>query len=175
MSVQKALDIFGKSVVKQSRTQLTKKDKNASKSLWNSISYEAKESKNSFELSFSMEDYGAFINDGVVGTEQNKTTSGGLKLGKKKFRYKKGIKNKPSYKHFIKWATSKGIVSRNKKGQFATKRGLAEAVSWSVWRGGSKTTNFFTRPFEVAFKKFPTEIAEAYGLEAEKLLEIALA
>ena len=174
MEVKKALDIFGKSVVKQSRTQLTKKDKNASKSLWNSISYDAKSSKNSFELSFSMENYGAFINDGVVGTEQNKTKSGGLKLGKEKFRYKKGIENKPSYTHFIKWASSKGIESRNKKGQFSTRIGLAVAISWSVWRKGHKTTNFFTRPFDLAFNKLPEQLVEAFGLEVDKLLKLTV-
>ena len=174
LEVKKALDKFGKSVVKQSRTQLSKKKKNASKDLWNSIDYDLKVSKNSFELSFEMEDYGQFINDGVKGIEENRTKSGGLKLGSKKFSYKKGIKNKPSYKHFLKWVTQKGIVGRNKKGQFITKVGLASAISWSVWKKGSETTSFFTRPFEVAFKQLPDDLVEAYGLEVDALLKLSL-
>jgi len=175
LEVKKALDIFGKSIVKQSRTQLTKQKKNASKDLYNSIDYDLKVSKNSFELSFKMEDYGQFINDGVVGTEENKTKSGGLKLGKKKFKYKKGIKNKPSWKHFDKWLFSKGISPRDKNtGRFLTRRGVAEAISWGVWTGGLKTTNFFTRPFEVAFKKLPDELLKAYGLEIDQLLKLSL-
>ncbi len=171
MEVKNTLDKFGKSVVKQSRTQLSKKKKNVSKDLWNSIGYDLKVSKNSFEMSFSMEDYGAFINDGVVGTEENKTKSGGLKLSDKKFRYKKGIKNKPSYKHFLKWVTQKGIQGRNKKtGRFITKVGLASAISYSVWKGGQETTSFFTRPFEVAFKQLPEDLVEAFGLEVDPLL-----
>jgi hypothetical protein len=174
LEVKKALDIFGKSVIKQARTQLTKKKKNASKDLYNTLDYNLKVSKNSFQLEFEMEDYGQFINDGVKGTEENRTKSGGLKLGSERFSYKKGIKNKPSYKHFVKWAARKGIVGRNKKGRFITKRGLAEAISYSVWRKGSKTTNFFTRPFEVAFKKLPDELVEAYGLEVDALLKLSL-
>lgn len=174
LEVKKALDKFGKSVVKQTRTQLTKKKKNASKALYNSIGYDLKVSKNSFEFSFEMEDYGAFINDGVKGTEENKTITGGLKLGNKKFSYKKGIKNKPSYKHFLKWSSRKGIVGRNKKGQFITKIGLASAISYGVWRGGLETTNFFTRPFEVAFKQLPDELVKAFGLEVDKLLKFSL-
>ena len=175
MSVKKALDKFGKSAVKQSRTQLTKKKKNASKDLYNSIDYNLKVSKNSFEMSFSMEDYGAYINDGVKGTEENHTKSGGLKLGGSKgFAYKKGIKNKPSYKHFTKWITRKGITARNKKGQFSTKIGLAVAISYSVWRKGQKTTDFFTRPFDVAFKQLPEDLVEAFGLEVDKLLKLTL-
>ena len=172
MSVKKALDIFGKSVIKQSRTQLSKKKKNASKDLYNTLDYDLKVSKNSFELSFEMEDYGAYINDGVKGTEENHVKSGGLKLGSKNFAYKQGIKNKPSYKHFVKWVSRKGITPRNKKGQFSTKVGLAVAISYSVWRKGQATTNFFTRPFEVAFKQLPDQLVEAFGLQVDNLLKL---
>jgi hypothetical protein len=172
LDVKNALDKFGKSVVKQSRTQLAKQKKNASKTLSKSIGYDLKVSKNSFEMTFSMEKHGAYINDGVVGTEKNKTSSGGLKLGSQKFKYKKGIENKPSWKHFDKWLYSKGIAPRSKQsGKFVTRRGVAEAISYSVWRGGQKTTNFFTRPFEVAFKQLPDQLVEAYGLEVDTLIE----
>jgi len=67
MYVKDALDKFGKYIVQQSRSNLTKSKKNASKELYNSISYEAKEHKNSFSFSLSMEDYGQFIDAGVKG------------------------------------------------------------------------------------------------------------
>lgn len=171
MFVKKALDKFGKNVIKQSRTQLSKKKKNASKTLYDSLDYDLKVSKNSFELSFEMEDYGKFINDGVVGTEKNKTKGGGLKLSNKKFKYKKGIENKPSYKHFDKWTIRRGIAPRNNKGQFTTRRGIAEAISWSVWRNGLETTEFFSRPFEDAFKKLPNELLESFGLQVDELFK----
>ena len=74
MDVKNSLDKFGKSVVKQSRTQLTKKKKNASKALYNSIDYDLKVSKNSFELSFSMEDYGTFVDKELKVLEEQRQT-----------------------------------------------------------------------------------------------------
>lgn len=39
---------------------------------------------------------------------------------------------------------------------------------------GLKTTNFFTEPFETAFKRLPDEIIEAYGLDIESLLKTSI-
>jgi len=44
----------------------------------------------------------------------------------------------------------------------------------SIWNKGIETTNFFTRPFELAFKKLPDELIEAYSLEVENLLKYSL-
>ena len=170
MRLNKALNKFAKDVIKQSRTRLTKQKINASKDLYNSLDYKLKISPNSFELSFSMEDYGKFINDGVKGAEEDRTKKPKLRLGDKKFKYKKGKENKPSHKHFDKWTIKKGIAPRSSSGQFLTRRGLTEAISYSVWRRGIKTTEFFTIPFEQQFKKLPNEIAEAYGLDLVQLL-----
>ena len=52
--LKEALDNFGKYVVQQSRSNLTKKDKNVSKGLYNSIKYDTKVSKNSFELTIRL-------------------------------------------------------------------------------------------------------------------------
>jgi len=41
----------------------------------------------------------------------------------------------------------------------------------SIWNKGLETTNFFSRPFELAFKKLPDELIEVYGLEVERLLK----
>jgi hypothetical protein len=169
-----ALDDFGKYVVQQSRRNLTKDKKNASKKLYDSIKYDYKVNKNSFELTFLMEDYAAYINDGVVGTEQNLTKNSNLSLGSQKFRYKKGIENKPSRKHFDKWSVQKGFAPRNKKGQFQTRIGMTIAISYAVWRKGLETTNFFTQPFERAFKRLPDDIVEAYGLELDSLMETTI-
>ena len=50
MSVPLSLENFGKRVKKEARTALTKKDKNASKELYDSISYKFEQFKNSFHL-----------------------------------------------------------------------------------------------------------------------------
>jgi hypothetical protein len=44
----------------------------------------------------------------------------------------------------------------------------------SIWNKGLKTTDFFSRPFELAFKKLPDELIEAYSLEVENLLKYTL-
>ena len=69
-NVQKELNRFAKYVVTQSRSNLTRQKKNASKQLWQSIDYDLKVSKNSFQLEFLMEDYGIFQDKGVSGTEK---------------------------------------------------------------------------------------------------------
>jgi len=174
LDVKKSLDKFGKSVVKQSRTQLTKKKKNASKKLYESIDYDLKVSKNSFELSFLMEDYGKFIDRGVHGV--GGTKADGSKWKKKKvtgsnFRYKS---KRPPAKAFNGWVIKKGIAPRSKTGQFTSRKGLLFAIAESVYRTGQETTNFFTRPFEVAFKQLPDDLVKAYGLEVDQLLKLSL-
>ena len=174
MSVKQALDKFGKSVIKQSRTQLSKKDKNASKKLYNSLDYNLKVSKNSFELSFEMEDYGKFIDKGVKGV-------GGTKADGTKWKQKRVTNNdykyktkRPPAKAFSEWTVRRGIAPRNKAGQFTSRKGLMFAIANSVYHTGLETTNFFTRPFEVAFKQLPDELVEAYGLQVDELLKFSL-
>ena len=180
--VKKALDIFGSSVVNGARRNLAQKDKNSSKALSNSLAYDSKASKNSFEFSLSMEDYGEFIDAGVkgIGGSRKKPNAKGelayklKKVTNNKFKYKKGIQNKPSYKHFNGFTIRRGIAPRSKGGQFTKRRGLMEAISQSVWHTGLETTNFLKDPFDKYFKTLPEKVVEAYALEVEDLLEFSL-
>ena len=170
MSVTDTFNKFGKSIVKQSRTNLTKKGHNFSKKLYNSIDYEVKEFANSFSFSLSMEDYGDFIDKGVRGaggvrktTSNYKNTNNKGKLWKikaKRSKYKYGKSGGISAKHFTAWAAAKGISPY--------------AVAKAVYHQGIETTNFYSRPFELAFKKLPEDIVEAYGLELDKFLEASI-
>ena len=142
MFVKKALDKFGSSVIKQSRTQLTKKKKNASKGLYDSLDYNLKVSRNSFELSFVMEDYGKFIDKGVKGV-------GGAKADGSQWKKKRVTNNDFKYKSkrppasaFSQWTVRRGIAPRNKAGQFTTRTGLQFAIANSVYHTGLETTNF---------------------------------
>ena len=180
MSVRKALDKFGKSVIKQSRTQLSKKNKNASKSLWDSLEYKVKVSKNSFQLDFLMEDYGKFIDKGVTGKNDSnfkgkkKTVNkslAGYHFGSGKFKGK-GDQWK---KRINTWMLSRGIAPRDKEsGKFIKRDTVNYLIRRSIYQHGSKATEFFSRPFEVAFKQLPDELVEAYGLEVDKLLKLAV-
>ena len=57
----KRLNAFGKYVVSQSRTNLTKSKKNFSKRLYNSISYTIDETSSGSRLYIEMEDYEFWI------------------------------------------------------------------------------------------------------------------
>ena len=174
MSVLNELNKFGKSVIKQSRTNLTKKKKNASKSLYNSIGYTAKESKNSIQISFEMEDYGKFIDKGVKGVGGTKANGQPWKVKKVDNSLYKYTNKRPPASVFSKWAVRRGIAPRSKGGQFTSRKSLQFAIANSVYHTGLETTNFFTKPFETAFKRLPEEIIKAYGLEVDNLLKAAL-
>ncbi len=155
MRVKDVLNTFGKRVIKQSRTNLTKKKKNASKGLYNSLKYNLKVSQNKYELYFEMEDYGSFIDRGVKGaggvrksTSKFKRTNNKGKLWKLKKvtnnDFKFGKSGGISPKHFTKWAKSKGLSPF--------------AVAKSVYHTGLETTNFFTKPLENEFNKLPDDL-----------------
>jgi len=160
-----ALDDFGKYVVQQSRSNLSKNDKNVSKNLYNSINYETKVNKNSFELTINMVDYGKFIDKGVKGSKSS------AKAPNSPFKYTNKM---PPAKVFSDWIVRKGFAPRNDKGQFQSRKSLQFAIARSVFLTGIKTTNFLTTPFERAFKRLPEDIVEAYGLELDSLMETTI-
>lgn len=164
-NVQTALDNFGKHVVKQSRSNLTRKKKNVSKELYKSLDYKAKVSKNSFELTFLMADYGKFIDKGVKGSESS------VKAPKSPFKYTNKM---PPSKVFDKWSVKRGFAARDEKGKFKSRKSINFAIARSIFLKGIETTNFFTKPFEDAFKKLPNELVEAYSLEVDTLLNSSL-
>ena len=69
-NVKEELNRFAKYVISQSRANLTRGKKNSSKQLYNSLDSNVKVSKNSFELSFLMEDYGVYQDKGVSGVKR---------------------------------------------------------------------------------------------------------
>lgn len=174
MLVKKALDKFGSLVVDGAQKELKRKKKNASSRLSKSLDYKVKVSKNSFQLDFLMEDYGKFIDKGVKGIGGSKAD--GSKWKKKRvtnnlYKYKT---KKPPASAFNAWTVKRGIAPRDEKGRFTTRKSLQFAIANSVYHTGLETTNFFTKPFEKAFKKLPEELVKAYGLEVDKLLKLAI-
>lgn len=176
MSVSDSLNRFGKLVVKEAKTALTKKKKNASKELYDSLSYEFKENKNSFELSINMSEYGKFIDKGVTGKGQNPKKQvfkslGGFKFGSGNFKGKGGEWKK----RIDKWMYSRGIAPRDKKtGRFIKRDTVNYLIRRSIYTHGLEPTLFLTKPFESAFKSLPDELINAYGLEVDKLLSDVL-
>ena len=146
-----ALDNFAKKVVKNSKQRLSRKNSDT-RNLEGSIGYDLKVHKNSFSLTFSMLDYGEFVDEGVRGAESSS------RAPQSPFSYTKAIK--PSAKHFMGWAKRKGLNPF--------------AVRESVWSKGTKPTNFFKKPFEYAFDQLPDLVVEQFGLDVDEFLEQAL-
>ena len=158
-NVQKELNRFGKYVVSQSRANLTRQKKNASKQLWQSVDYDLKVSKNSFQLEFLMEDYGIFQDKGVSGTEVKYNTP-----------YKYTNKMPPPSK-LDKWIVKRNLKGvRDKDGKFISRKSLQFMIARSIYKKGIKPSLFFTKPFEKAFKNINKDLIEAYRLDVEKLL-----
>tara|TARA_R110000796_G_scaffold251608_2_gene383470 strand:+ start:307 stop:822 length:516 start_codon:yes stop_codon:yes gene_type:complete len=167
MSVDAALNRFGKVVVKEAKTALTKQDRNVSKELYNSIRFDSKVSKNSFELSIYMADHGKFLDQGVKGK------SSSLKAPNSPFQFGSGTGKKGGLtKGIDKWVRARRIQFRDKKsGKFMSFQNTAFLIARSVYQKGTKETKFITKPFNAAYKNLPEEVVKAYGLQVEQLLK----
>lgn len=162
-NVQKELNRFAKYVVTQSRSNLTRQKKNASKQLWQSIDYDLKVSKNSFQLEFLMEDYGIFQDKGVSGTEKKYNTP-----------YKYTNKMPPPSK-MDKWIVKRNLKGvRDKNGKFISRKSLQFMIARSIYKKGIKPSLFFTKTFEKAFKNINEDLIEAYKLDVQKLMETTI-
>ena len=154
--LQKELNKFRDYVVSQAKSNLTRQGKNSSKSLYNSIKGNVKANPNSFEMDFSMEEYGFYQDKGVSGVKKKYNTD---------FKYTSKM---PPAKAFDKWIIRKGLAPRE-KGKFKSRKSLSFAIARSVYINGIKPSLFFTKPFEKAFKRLPNDLIEAFGLDAIKL------
>lgn len=164
------LDNFGSYIVQQSKTNLSKKRKKDTGELYNSISYELSVSKNSFQVSFKMTDYGEFVDLGVKGV------SSSFKAPNSPFKFGTGTGGTGGLtKGVTGWVKRKRIQFKNKgNGKFMSYEQTAFLIRNSIWNKGIETTNFFSRPFELAFKRLPDDLIETYALEVEDLLKYSL-
>ena len=158
-NVKDELNRFAKYVISQSRANLTRGKKNSSKDLYNSLDSSVKVSKNSFELSFFMEDYGVFQDKGVSGVKKKYNTP---------YSYKSKM---PPPSKMDKWIVKKGIAPRDKSGKFISRKSLQFIIARSIFNNGIKPSLFFTKPFKKAFKGLNKDLVEAYKLDVEQLMK----
>lgn len=166
VNVKKELTSFSKLVIKQSRQNLTKQKHNYTKQLYDSLSYQIKESKNSFLLKFEMDKHGDFQDKGVSGTQKKYDTPYSYKASSNLvgLELATGI--------FAKWAKAKNFRFRTALGRFAegNYKQIGIVLAKSIKKKGIKPTNFFTRPFRQNFEKLPKELVDAYALDVQDLL-----
>ena len=149
-NTEKALEKFGKYLVKESRKNLTRKNKNNTKRLYDSLDYEVKVMPNSMTFDFLMEEYGEWVDKG-------------RKAGKM-----------PPQKEILKWVSQRRIQFRDNRGRFETYRTTAFLIARSIGKRGIPASNFYSRPFNLGFKKLPTAVQEAYALDVEEFLEYTI-
>jgi len=154
------LNKFAKYVIQQSRSNLSKGKKNASKELYNSLDYDILQKGDNTSLSFKMADYGKFQDRGVSGTEKKYNTP---------YSYTTKM---PPRKAFDKWIVRKGIAPRGKGGKFLSRQSLQYLIARAIYRKGIKPSMFFTKPFQAAFKRLPDDLLEAYAIGLEKQIQL---
>ena len=162
INTERALNKFGKAVVQQSRSRLTKEKKNATSDLYNSLSFTpAKISNNGNIVSFSFEmlDYGEYVDKGVSGVDQKHDTP---------YAY---TTKPPPPSVFAEWAKAKGFKPRDKNGKFITNKAFGFIMSRHIFSKGQKPTKFFSLSFEQQFKKLPEEIVKAFNLDLDNFLD----
>ena len=177
-NVKDELNRFAKYVISQSRANLTRAKKGGG-SLYKSLDSNVKVSKNSFELSFLMEDYGVFQDKGVKGKDPSKVSPNAKITGQQapNSEYKFGSGKTGNYKGFVlsieKWAKKKNIRLRDKKGKFTkgNYKTIAHIIAGNIYNRGIKPSLFFTKPFEKAFKGLNKDLVEAYKLDVESLMK----
>ena len=149
-NTRKALDKFGKYLVKESRKNLTRKKKNVTNSLYESLDFDVKAMPNSFEFDFLMNEYGEWVDKG-----------------------RKAGKN-PPFSPLRKWVQDRRIQFRSNKGKFQSYDQTAWAIVKSIGKKGIPASNFYSRPFNLGYAKLPNEIVEAYALDVEDFLEFTI-
>jgi len=157
-----ALNKFGKFVIQQARSRLTKGDKNVNKKLYNSLEYLPFKTGDSIGVKFFMEKYGMFQDRGVKGSKSNY-----LENKNTPFSYKSKMPPPSAFADFIK---RKGIKGRDKKGRFITNKSLQFLIARSVFQKGIKASMFFTKPFNQAFEKLPAELQENFVKDIENII-----
>ena len=176
--LQKELNKFRDYVISQARANLTRGKKNDTKGLYNSLKGNVKAMPNSFSMSFSMDDYGVFIDKGVRGKDPSKVSPNakikGQQAPNSPYRFGTGSARGQwgSFKLQIeRWARKRNIRFRDKNGKYSagSYKSLSHVIASNIYARGLKPSLFFTTPFEKAYKNLPNQLVEKYGLEAEKL------
>ena len=167
-NVNAVLTRFRDYVIQQSRSNLSKSDKNVSKELYNSLKGEILTENNYSIVGFSMAEYGQFVDKGVRG----KTSS--LKAPNSPFRFGTGSGKKGGLtKGIDKWVRARGFQFRDKKsGKFLSYEQTGFLISRSIFHKGIKPSLFFTKPFEAGYKKYiDTDLMKAFGQDVDTMVD----
>jgi hypothetical protein len=169
--LKESLEKFSKYVVTEAKQNLSRKDKNVKGKLSDSIKGETFVMPNSIGIYFSMEDYGMFQDKGVRG----KTSSTKAPNSPYRFGTGSGSGGIGLGAAIRQWVKDRRFQFRDRvNGRFLSFESTAFLISRSIWNKGIAPSEFFSKPFEEAFKTLPDQLIKAYGLEVDKLLKSSL-
>ena len=158
-ALERYLNSFGKYVVQQSRTNLTKGKKNVSKDLYNSISFKVITTADGFSVQFFMDSYGTFVDKGVSGTKVKRSFKD-YKGRTISSPYKYTTKQPPS-RVLDKWIVKKGIAPRDEKGRFMSRKSISFLIARSIKRKGIQGISFFQKPLMLGMQQFSDKFGAA--------------
>jgi len=167
-NIQQLLENFRDKVIAEAKQGVPKD----TGKLANSIRGYVKESKNSIQISFEMDEYGFYKDQGVKG---NKTSNKGNGQNKSPFKFGTNSsligKAKGGMSGIMaKWAKRKGLQWRDKEtGRFMSHKSMGYLIARSIYSKGIKPSLFFTKPFEKYYNKLPDELMEMFAFDMEKL------
>jgi len=168
--VKKEMDRFGKYLVQQSRSNLSRYGHKDSGKLYDSLSYDLTVYPNSgaLEFYFNMEEYGSFQDQGVRGKFSSQ------KAPNSPYRFGSGTGKKGGLTEAIQgWVQRKRFQFRKTNGKFMSYSDTAFTIIRSIYNTGLRPTEFFTRPFELGFNKLSDDLVKAYGLDFEKFMNFS--
>lgn len=170
-NVNDVLKRFRDYVIQQSRSNLSKSNKNVSKELYNSLKGEILTEGNYSIVGFKMADYGQFQDQGVRGK------SSSAKAPNSPFRFGSGTGKKGGLtKSILEWVKAKRFQFRNKEnGKFMSYEQTGFLISRSIFHKGIKPSLFFTKPFEAGYKKYiDTDLMKAFSQDVDTIVDYNL-
>lgn len=128
-----------------------------------SITHEVNIYPKSIGLEFEMADYMEYQDKGVSGIRTRYNTP---------YSYRDKM---PPPSAFDRWSVRRALEgTRNAQGRFIKRKTINYALARHIYLHGIRPKKFFTTAFDQRFRQLPDELVEAYGLEAERLMETSL-
>ena len=164
-NLTEVLDKYASLIVTGAKENLAK-DNKGDGDLYNSVAYDLRVEANVFLLDFLMEDYGAFVDEGVKGKTSTYSES-----MMSRFQYGTGTGRKGGLTDGINgWLNKKKFQWRTKDGRFMSYQTMTYLIARSIYNKGLKANHFFTEPFEKYLKKLPKELGQSFALDIEKAI-----
>ena len=178
LEVESVLRKFRDYVIQQSRSNLTRSKHKNTGSLYNSIKGEILTEDDYTIVGFQMNEYAAFVDQGVKGSDPSKVSKNAKIKGQQAPNSPYSFKTKrPPSKYLEQWAKQKNFRLRDEKGKFkqGNYKSIGIILAKNIWARGIKPSLFFTKPFEEGYKKYiDTDLIKAFGQDIDTMIDYNL-